>query len=156
LAFAQIIKGERKILKNKNLAILFALLLTASMTTSIVFLPSTNAHTPGINIPTYTFCSVSPNPIGAGQQVNVNFWVNQPPPTASAQYGDRWGNMTVMVTHPDGTTETLGPLHLTQPEVIHSLHSHRHWQLYFPNVVWRTNINRSKLGTGDTHFRTFC
>ena len=96
-------------LKNKNLAILFAVLLTASMTTSIVFLPSANAHTPGINIPTYTFCSVSPNPIGVGQSVNVNFWVNQPPPTASAQYGDRWGNMTVIVTHPDGTTETLGP-----------------------------------------------
>jgi outer membrane protein assembly factor BamB len=96
-------------LKNKTLAILFAILLTVSMTASIAFLPSANAHTPGINIPTYTFCSVSPNPIGVGQQVNVNFWVNQPPPTASAQYGDRWGNMTVIVTHPDGTKETLGP-----------------------------------------------
>jgi hypothetical protein len=96
-------------LKNKTLAILFAVLLTASMTASTVFLQSANARTPGINIPTYTFCSVSPNPIGVGQTVNVNFWVNQPPPTASAQYGDRWGNMTVIVTHPDGTTETLGP-----------------------------------------------
>ena len=58
---------------------------------------------------TYSFFSVSPDPIGVGQKVDVNFWVDQPPPTASGQYGDRWTNMTVKVTHPDGTTETLGP-----------------------------------------------
>jgi outer membrane protein assembly factor BamB len=32
-----------------------------------------------------------------------------PPPTASGQFGDRWHNMTVIVTKPDGTTTTLGP-----------------------------------------------
>ena len=32
-----------------------------------------------------------------------------PPPTASAQYGDRWSNLTVIVTNPDKTTKTLGP-----------------------------------------------
>jgi outer membrane protein assembly factor BamB len=96
-------------IKSKTMAFLIAVILTASMTVSTVLIPSANAHTPPINIPTYTFMSVSPNPIGAGQQVNLNFWVNEPPPTASAQYGDRWGNMTVIVTHPDGTKETLGP-----------------------------------------------
>lgn len=95
--------------KNITMAILLAAFLTASMAASTLLLPNANAHTPPINIPTYTFMSVSPNPIGEGQQVNLNFWVNQPPPTASAQFGDRWGNMTVIVTHPDGTTETLGP-----------------------------------------------
>ncbi len=80
-----------------------------SMGASAILIPNANAHTPGWNIPTYTFCSVSPNPIGVGQTVNVNFWVNLPPPTASAQYGDRWTNMTLIVTHPDGTKETLGP-----------------------------------------------
>jgi hypothetical protein len=84
------------------------LILIISMST-LMLLPSVNAHTPSWNIPTYAFCSVSPNPIGQGQRVNINFWLNQPPPTASGQYGDRYANMTVKVTKPDGTTETLGP-----------------------------------------------
>ncbi len=91
------------------MAILFAALLTISMGASMILLPNAGAHNPAWQIPTYSFCSVSPNPIGVGQSINVNFWVNEPPPTASAQYGDRYHNMTVVVTHPDGTTETLGP-----------------------------------------------
>ncbi len=78
------------------------------MITSLVILPTT-AHTPGWEIPTYSFIVVSPNPIGVGQTVNVNFWINQPPPTASAQYGDRWNNLTVIVTKPDDSVDTLGP-----------------------------------------------
>jgi outer membrane protein assembly factor BamB len=102
---------KRKTQKNKSktMAILIAALLTISMGTSIILLPPTNAHTPPWQVPTYSFISVSPNPIGVGQQVNVNFWVNIPPPTASAQYGDRWTNMTVIVTKPDGQVTTLGP-----------------------------------------------
>ncbi len=48
-------------------------------------------------------------PIGVGQMVYVNFWLQAPPPTARAGYGDKWTNMTVVVTKPDGTKETLGP-----------------------------------------------
>jgi len=96
-------------MKNKTLGILIAVLLSVSMTASIVLLPNAEAHTPPWSVPTYSFISVSPNPIGVGQTVNVNFWVNLPPPTASAQYGDRWHNMTVVVTKPDGTSTTLGP-----------------------------------------------
>ncbi len=95
--------------KNRTAAITIAFLLTISMGASMILLPNVNAHYPAWSIPTYMFVSVSPNPIGIGQAVNVNLWVNAPPPTASAQYGDRWTNMTVVVTHPDGTTETLGP-----------------------------------------------
>ncbi len=94
-------------IKNKSMAFMIAVLLTISMGTSMM--ANTFAHTPAWQVPTYSFISVSPNPIGVGQQVNVNFWVNMPPPTASAQYGDRWHNMTVYVTKPDGTTSTLGP-----------------------------------------------
>jgi hypothetical protein len=93
----------------KVIAILIAAFLSISMISSMVLMPNTFAHTPGWNIPTYSFIVVSPNPIGVGQTVNVNFWVNLPPPTASAQYGDRWNNMTVVVTYPDGTKQTLGP-----------------------------------------------
>jgi outer membrane protein assembly factor BamB len=47
--------------------------------------------------------------VGVGQTVNVNFWVNTPPPTQIGFYGDRWQNLTVQVTKPDGTKTTLGP-----------------------------------------------
>jgi len=86
-----------------------AIALILMLTITISAMPLAFAHDPPWQIPTYSFCSVSPNPIGVGQQVNVNFWITIPPPTAQAQYGDRWGNMTVKVTRPDLTIETLGP-----------------------------------------------
>jgi hypothetical protein len=95
--------------KNKTLAILVATILAISMTASVILVPETSAHTPAWQIPTYMFVSVAPNPIGVGQTVNVNLWCNAPPPTASAQYGDRWTNLTLVITKPDGTTQKLGP-----------------------------------------------
>jgi len=95
--------------KSKAIATVISLFLMLTMAISLVAVPLANAHTPAWSIPTYSFISVAPNPIGTGQRVNVNFWVNLPPPTASAQYGDRWTNMTVTVIRPDLTTETLGP-----------------------------------------------
>ena len=91
------------------MAILIALFLTFSMTASTMLMPNANAHTPAWKIPTEAFCNVAPNPAGVGQALTVGFWLQMPPPTASTAYGDRYKNMTVKVTHPDGTTETLGP-----------------------------------------------
>ncbi len=95
-------------LKGKTMAIMIAVLLTVSMGASTMLVPNAGAHTPAVTYPTYSFMSVSPNPVGVGQTVRVNFWVNLPPPTASAQYGDRWTNMSVYVTAPDGTTTKIG------------------------------------------------
>jgi len=55
-------------------------------------------------IPTYAYINVAPNPCGVGQAVTVNFWLAVPQAD-----GEKAINMTVKVTHPDGTTETLGP-----------------------------------------------
>jgi FOG: WD40-like repeat len=93
-----------KIRKNLSIGVISILLIS----TLIVLLPFATSHTPPLDIATYSFCSVSPNPVGLGQTANVNFWVNIPPPTASGQYGDRWQNMTVVVKKPDGTLQTLG------------------------------------------------
>ncbi len=90
--------------KFKILAIAIIVLLATSLSASIA-----SAHDPPWSFDTYSFIVVSPNPIGVGQTVNVNFWLGSPPPTASAQYGDRWTNLTVTVTNPDGHVETLGP-----------------------------------------------
>ncbi|MCL5949635.1 MAG: hypothetical protein M1490_04070, partial [Candidatus Bathyarchaeota archaeon] len=95
--------------KNKTMAIIFAVIMITSTAGTIAIFPTVSAHSPAWQIPTYSFCSVSPNPVGLGQKANVNFWLNCPPPTANAQYGDRWTNITLKITHPDGITETLGP-----------------------------------------------
>ena len=94
-------------IKNKAMTILFLAILTIPMVATII--PNANAHTPAWSLPTYAFINIAPAPIGVGQTVNVNMWLQVPPPTASGAYGDRWENLTVKVTHPDGTIETLGP-----------------------------------------------
>jgi hypothetical protein len=95
--------------KNRISAISIVILLTISIGASTVLVPTVRAKFSVLQIPTFSFCSVSPNPIGVGQTARVNFWVDLPPPTASGPYGDRWQNITVKVTKPDGTTGTLGP-----------------------------------------------
>ena len=98
----------RKI-QNKTMAILIAAILTISIGTSMILIPNAQAHTPAWSLKTYSYVNVAPNPIGVGQTVYVNFWLNVPPPTATGAYGDRWTNLTVSVTKPDGSKETLGP-----------------------------------------------
>jgi hypothetical protein len=94
-------------IKTSTIVITFFLLI--SMGTSLTLLPNASAHSPAWQIPTYAFISVAPDPAGLGQKVTVGFWLVMPSPTANTIYGDKWGNMTVKVTKPDGTTETLGP-----------------------------------------------
>ncbi len=94
-------------LRSKTMAIMIVAILAVSA--SVTLFPNTKAHTPPWQILTSSFIHVAPNPAGVGQTVTIGFWVNQPPPTASGPYGDRFGNMTVKMTLPDGTTQTLGP-----------------------------------------------
>ncbi|MGE5532866.1 MAG: PQQ-binding-like beta-propeller repeat protein [Bacillota bacterium] len=96
-------------LKSRTMAILIVAILTVSISTPLILVPSAIAHTPAWQILTSSFIHVAPDPAGLGQTVTVGFWVNQPPPTASGPYGDRFGNITVKMTLPDGTTQTLGP-----------------------------------------------
>jgi hypothetical protein len=112
-AFVQIkLKEEKRkmqIAKNKTAAITIAIFLMISMSASMILVPNTNAHSPKWTITTYAYINVAPDPCGLGQTVTVGFWLQIPPPTASGALGDRWHNFKVTVTHPDGTTETLGP-----------------------------------------------
>ena len=89
-------------------ATMIALFLMLIMAIAIVAVPLTNAHDPPWTIPTWAFLSVEPNPVGIGQEAFVNFWIDKVPPTAIAQYGDRWHNFKVTVTDPNGHSETLG------------------------------------------------
>jgi hypothetical protein len=93
-------KRKTKTIIAAFLVLTFAVTLTA--------LPFANAHTPPWTFHSYSYLSVSPNPIGVNQQAMVIFWLNVNPATASGAYGDRW-TFTIEVTKPDKTNETLGP-----------------------------------------------
>jgi hypothetical protein len=109
--FNKIFGRKRKMQKpqNKTMAIMIATLLIISMSASTMTIPNTKAHSPPWNIPTYAYINVAPDPCGIGQTLTIGFWLDIVPPTASAALGDRWHNYKITVTHPDGTTETLGP-----------------------------------------------
>jgi outer membrane protein assembly factor BamB len=95
--------------KNKIVSLAMILLL-ATITANMILTSNGTANAATArSFPTYMYVSVAPNPIGVGQTVFVNLWLNCPPPSASTSYGDRWHNMTVVVTKPDGTNQTLGP-----------------------------------------------
>jgi hypothetical protein len=88
---------------NKILAIAVSILMIISIVISMVPLQNMKAQAV-TNIPTYAYINVAPNPCGVGQQVTVNFWLAVPNVDSSLVK-----NMTIVVTHPDKTTETLGP-----------------------------------------------
>jgi outer membrane protein assembly factor BamB len=93
--------------KNKKLT-LAALLMLLSFALSIVAVPVA-AHDPPIDIPTYAYLSLSPDPAGVNQAVFVVMWLHGAPPTAYGIAGDRWHGFYVEVTKPDGGIEHLGP-----------------------------------------------
>jgi hypothetical protein len=93
--------------KNKS-AFIFATILMLTIAIPLFALPSADAHIPPWNIPTYAFITANPNPVGAGQEVFVMFWLDRVPPGATGVSGDRYRNLKVDVTKPDGNTETLG------------------------------------------------
>jgi hypothetical protein len=96
-------------IENKTLAIAISALLILSMAAAIA-LPQTHAaQFPGTKIPTWAYLQVVPDKIGVGQNVLLVMWIDKPPPTANGIFGDRWVNMTIQITKPDGSKETLGP-----------------------------------------------
>src|SRR5665647_2159392 len=97
-----------KFAKNKTTATVITLCLVLIVSSTIAAFPTANAHSPPWNYPSWSYVSVSPNPIGIGQSTLVVFWLNAIPPTSSGAYGDRW-IFYVDVTKPDKSTEVLGP-----------------------------------------------
>ncbi|MEM4243983.1 MAG: hypothetical protein QXP44_04190, partial [Candidatus Bathyarchaeia archaeon] len=81
----------------------FALLLIAAMTITLLAIPLAAAQTYPEK-KTYAYIVVTPNPVGIGQSVQVIFGITD----YLREYPDGWSGLTVTVTKPDGTTETLG------------------------------------------------
>jgi parallel beta-helix repeat protein len=64
-----------------------------------------SSETPTQNVQTFASINVRPDPVGVGQIVLVNMAINPIPPTSI----DRFSGLTLVITRPDGTVETLGP-----------------------------------------------
>jgi outer membrane protein assembly factor BamB len=100
-------KGENHMKIAKNIATVITTLLMLSIAASMLLSPAANGQVtfpPGTQIPTYAYINVAPNPIGVGQQVNVNFFLAT---VIESSEGPK--NMTVKITDPSGNVETRGP-----------------------------------------------
>jgi len=96
-------------INKKSVITTIAISLTLIISMFATVLPSANAHDPAWDIPTITFASVAPSTVGVNQQALIYLWLHVVPPTASGPYGDRWEGLTVTITKPDGTAQTIGP-----------------------------------------------
>jgi hypothetical protein len=99
-----------KTTKNKIAAVIIASFFILSIIASANLL-STQAHTPPWTVQTYAYVTATPNPWGLGSSnpVLIVFWINNIPPTAAGNAGDRWLGMTIDVTGPTGQVEHFGP-----------------------------------------------
>ena len=91
-----------KILKNKKISTITIILLL-TFAAIIVALPAATAQL--TTKKTFAYIGAWPNPIGAGQETLLHFGI-----TDLVQFPQQgWENLTVTVTKPDGTSQTLGP-----------------------------------------------
>jgi outer membrane protein assembly factor BamB len=85
-----------------------ALILVLTFSALFVVIPI-NAHDPPLQITTYAYLAISPNPVGVGQSVFLLMWLHGAPPTAAGVGGDRYTDFTIEVIGPSGPETTLGP-----------------------------------------------
>jgi outer membrane protein assembly factor BamB len=90
-----------EMLKRKTMTSAIAIFLISSMAITMFALPNAFAQN---TVNTYPFIDAIPNPAGVGKQVLINYGaINY----LNAE-NDGW-NVTISITKPDGTTETLTP-----------------------------------------------
>jgi outer membrane protein assembly factor BamB len=95
-------KGRGKI---STIPLILLLIIAAFMAS----LPSGSAQEVLDSFPTHLYLVVNPNPVGVGQSVSVMFWFDNPPPESNAVAYYGWKGIEVTITHPDNTTEKVGP-----------------------------------------------
>ena len=91
----------KKLDLNPKIATL-TLILILSISAVMITLPTVNAQQTKATV---AYLGAMPNPVGVNQQVLLHIGITES--LASAEMG--WEDMTVEVTRPDGTSETLGP-----------------------------------------------
>ena len=90
---------------NKKSFSLISLFLMLSMVIPFAAIPTTTAHTPAWDIPSFAYIAAQPSPVGVGQQVQVYMWVDAPLESASEANDIRRHDYTLTITKPDGIKE---------------------------------------------------
>jgi hypothetical protein len=106
--FFYILKGESKKMhfNRKTIATTSVIvLLLLSTGASLMTIPIASAHTPSWELQTWAYISVAPDPVGVGQKVYVNMWVDKPLPGATIFNDIRRHGYQLSITKPDNTTE---------------------------------------------------
>jgi hypothetical protein len=94
--------------RSKTQTVAIAIFLILIIAATLVALPMANAHVPAWSVPTWAYVAVAPNPCGVYQTAIIVFWLDKIPPSAAGIGGERWQNLKVTITKPDGSNETLG------------------------------------------------
>jgi len=84
-----------------TIALVLMLTITATL---MATLPIANAAI--LEEVTKIYLTVEPNPVGVGQTVGIGVWTYPIPPTSESRYD----HIQVVMTKPDGTTQTFGPV----------------------------------------------
>jgi hypothetical protein len=126
----------------KTIGILLTLTMALSM---VIMLPAADSAVPVRSKTTYAFCTVTPTPIGVGQEALVWMGISD----YLNIYTDGWKDLTVSVTKPDNTTETLGPFRTdstgsTGTKYIPTLSGTYYFQSHFP-AQWYNWTNQADV-----------
>ena len=93
-------------MKNKTQIYLISLILLLTIALSLLNVPFADAQTSSYRTKkTYAYIGATPNPVGVGQETLIHVGITD----YLANVKDGWKGLTVTVTKPDGTTQTLGP-----------------------------------------------
>ncbi len=88
------------------MAFVITSILLLTITSQMLLLPSADAHTPKWTIPSFSYVSVAPSPVGVGQTVQIYMWVDIPLPSAVITNDIRRHGYILTITKPDGNTVT--------------------------------------------------
>ncbi len=106
--------------KNRTISTIVLILLLAAAGMMLTA-TSASAQTASSSLPTNAYIVASPNPAGVGQQVALEMWLVQFNPIAATYMGGHWQDYTVLITAPDGKTQTLGPFTADDASFAHTL-----------------------------------
>jgi hypothetical protein len=88
---------------NKQFAAI-AIILMLTIAIPLVAVPLVKAHDPPWDIVTFAYINVAPNPVGAGQKVDILLWIDKPRASASLFNEYRQHNYRLTILDSDGNT----------------------------------------------------
>lgn len=93
-----------------------AILIAIFLTTSMILVPTVVAQVPSLNVPTFAYINIAPNPVGVGQKVLIVMWLDKTFDPGSAITNDwRFHNYELFITKPDSTTSTQTISYISDP-----------------------------------------